>query len=386
MTGMTRFLSFLGVLSFVVLLPGCWSSTEIQDVSYIKALGIDYQDKQFIIYAQLLDFSNIAKTESGGVAGGNAIVWIGKGKGKTYAAAVSDLFKTAQTQLSWGHVSSILLTERVILTQGKSIVEMIGRYPEIRYNTIVYSTRSPLEKILTTTPFFRLSPIASILHNPSLNFKQDSIYPPVLFFKYISRLNEPSATSYLPSLSINSVQWKEGEKPKSLLMINGGFFYYGEHSSGFLPRNKLEGYHWLVPSMKNSPLTITKDGTQYGQLDIGKPKIKITPIVQGSEATFRIDASYRAWLYEYLNPISYNEMTIIAEDIIKKEIMETFLEGLEIGVDPFELGYFLHRKHPQLWKQLSNNGKELVIHPESIESINIHVKIPNNGRYKRQTK
>ncbi|WP_231638483.1 hypothetical protein [Paenibacillus sp. JCM 10914] len=37
----------------------------MQDINYIAALGIDYQDGEFITYVQMLDFATIAKQETG---------------------------------------------------------------------------------------------------------------------------------------------------------------------------------------------------------------------------------------------------------------------------------------------------------------------------------
>jgi spore germination protein KC len=381
----SRVVMFICATAICLSLSGCWSAIEIQSMSYVKALGIDFIDNKFTIYVQLLDFSNIAKSEAGGKANEQAIVWIGKGTGETLVSAITDLFKTAQIRLSWGHVSSIILSERAIHAQGNNIVEMINRYPEIRYNAWVYGTRSPIDKLMATTPFFKLSPLESIMHDPKSNYQQNSIFPPTLFFKYIATYNEPSATSYLPSLGINTVQWEEGQVKKPMLMINGAFFEYGKRTKGFITRGKLEGYHWLIPSMKSAPLEVKKDGEIYGQLVIGHPKLKITPVIHGSEVRFRIKGSYLAGMYEYLVPVSYEEMAKLAEETIKKQIMQTYEEGLNIGVDPFELGHKLRLKHPQLWKKLSHNGSQLVIDAKSIESLDIKVNISFNGKYKRQT-
>ncbi|WP_171056464.1 Ger(x)C family spore germination protein [Paenibacillus sinopodophylli] len=382
----SQILTLFCAIAILLTTSGCWSATEIQSVSYVKAMGIDFVDNQFNVYVQLLDFSNIAKSDAGGKANEQAVVWIGKGKGETLVTAISDLFKTAQFKLSWGHVSSIILTERALYAKGDLLAEMINRYPEMRYTAWIYGTKEPLDKLLAATPFFKLSPLASIMHDPQSNYKQNSTYPPMLFFQYIAIFNEPSGTAYLPSLSLNDTQWEESDVGKPMLMINGAYFEYGNKIKGFIPRAKLEGYHWLVPSMESVPLTLKKHGKIYAQLIVLRPKIKITPIVQEEEVRFRIKVSYVSGLYEYLADISYAEMSRIAEDTIREQIMNTYKEGLKLGVDPFELGHHLRLKHPKLWKKLSDNGKELVIHADSIESLDVKVNIINNGKFKLQVK
>lgn len=82
MIQLSRLLSLVVAVGVCMTITGCWSATEVQNASYAKAIGIDYKDNKFIIYVQLLDFSNIAKSEAGGKANEKAIVWVGKGKGK----------------------------------------------------------------------------------------------------------------------------------------------------------------------------------------------------------------------------------------------------------------------------------------------------------------
>jgi hypothetical protein len=59
------------VLGAVVLfLSGCWDMKSIQDTNYVAALGFDFQDGKYVVYAQLLDFSNVSKPDfsKGGAA------------------------------------------------------------------------------------------------------------------------------------------------------------------------------------------------------------------------------------------------------------------------------------------------------------------------------
>ncbi len=86
-------------LALILLLTGCWDMKEAQNINFITALGVDYADGRFIIYAQLLDFAEIAKHE-GAVETGNGKVWIGKGEGKTIDEALISLYPASQQRTS----------------------------------------------------------------------------------------------------------------------------------------------------------------------------------------------------------------------------------------------------------------------------------------------
>lgn len=78
-------------LALILLLTGCWDMKEAQNINFITALGVDYENGRFVIYAQLLDFSDIAKQE-GAVETGHGEVWIGKSEGRTIDEALISLY------------------------------------------------------------------------------------------------------------------------------------------------------------------------------------------------------------------------------------------------------------------------------------------------------
>ncbi|WDH83217.1 hypothetical protein PUW24_10635 [Paenibacillus urinalis] len=84
-----RILLLCSLLSLMLLLSGCWSTKEVQSINFITTLGVDYRDKQFIAYAQVVDFANIAKQEGPNQVN-EGTIWVGEGKGKTLMLAIYD--------------------------------------------------------------------------------------------------------------------------------------------------------------------------------------------------------------------------------------------------------------------------------------------------------
>ncbi|ARK29654.1 hypothetical protein BkAM31D_07165 [Halalkalibacter krulwichiae] len=122
---------------------------------------------------------------------------------------------------------------------------MINRYREIRYLAWLFSIREPLEEILLATPFFRLSPKASILHNPEQSFRQFSILAPVRLQQFVLDSNEKARTSYIPELSLRKGQWQESNKPKELLRYSGVQVYDLNNYYGRMDLKDLSGMPWL---------------------------------------------------------------------------------------------------------------------------------------------
>jgi len=60
---MKKKIIILSSLATSLLLSGCWDVYEAQRMYYVDGLGIDYKDGQYVIYMQLINFTNVAKFE-----------------------------------------------------------------------------------------------------------------------------------------------------------------------------------------------------------------------------------------------------------------------------------------------------------------------------------
>lgn len=364
---------------------GCWSASDVDGKGYVNVLGIDFKDGQFIAYAQMMDFSSVAKSESGGKSGSNPTNYVGRGIGKSLNNATDDLYRSSQVQLNWGQMSTLIVTESALKAKGFKIIDMINRYPEVRYNTWLYVTKESIEDLVMVNSLFKLSTLYTILHEPRPNYSQYSILPPVTMFKYVASFNEDAKSAYLPCIGLIKDQWKQSDKKLPMPAFKGAYFQKPNGDTAFLNWQQLNGLHWMQKDMKRAPLLVSKDGVDYANLNIGRPKVKIKPILKGDSVTFNITVKLTGSLYEYNEPIAYKDMAEIAQDIVAKQIMKVYKEGFKKGIDIFSLGQVLRHKHPSAWHRLSKDGNQLVIDANSIEKIEVKIAIPYNGKYKRIT-
>ncbi|GGG75250.1 Ger(x)C family spore germination protein [Paenibacillus radicis (ex Gao et al. 2016)] len=368
----------------IFLTTGCWSATEIQSNSYAKALGLDYTDGIYTVYVQMLEFSTVAKGEGGG-GGKVPNIWLGHGSGKTLDMAINELYRTAQMHITWGHITSIVFSER-LLESGNlhKVLDMISRYPESRYTTWVYGTRDSIEELLSTNTIFNESPLSSILHDPLPSYKDESLYPPVLALRFIAELNGKQNRAYLPNVVINKRDWTVNEREQSLHRIDGAFFER-EGKFIYMSHKKLIGFPYLQQKMRRVQVLLEDEkGVIYGSVSVAFPNLKITPVVKGTDVTFRVKARYMAALYEYIEPMSYEDMVRLCEKEVQQYIKTTYEAGIQTGVDVFGLEEKLYRKYPKVWKEVSKNGTAMFLDEHSLAKIDVDVSIAYNGKYKRR--
>lgn len=360
---------------------GCWDAREIQNINYITAFAVDYVKGEYVLYAQMLDFTSVAKQE-GGKPNQSAQVWVSKTTGVSVNDAVDKLYRTAQQSMYYSHINAIIYSEAVLRHGPEVVFDLSNRYREIRYTKWAFSSRDSLEKILSTTPFFNESPLSSILNEPRDNYRQNSFIMPLQFQRFISYFNETGKTSYLPTLKLNDSVWKENLKKHTLLEIDGCVFMdHRGKVKGYMSRDELSGWRWGNPRTIRSLLPITEKGKFIATLVIHKPRVEIEPVIQGDKAYFRLSLTYAGTLNELGQTISKERLEALAEKQIMKEVKKTYEEGLKHDIDVFQLSYSLYLRNPAVWKKLFGAETSFPLNKNSLQSLKVQVKLENTGKY-----
>jgi spore germination protein KC len=379
---MGRLMRFAIVWMFVpVLLTGCWDIKNIQDINYLTAIGIDYADHQYIVYAQMIDFATVAKTEAGKTSQPSQ-VWIGKGKGETLLSAFNDLYETSQLRIFYGQISAVVYSESLMNPKAlEELLDFHSRYYEMRFTPWVFGSQTPIDKILSTTPFFNFSPLMSMLHQPFESYKQKSIIRPLTLREFISNLREPGKTTLLPTLSINDSKWQSGGKARPMLDQNGVFVLHDNKLKGWFEENSIFGVRWTEPHTNRSPLVVRSDGEPQTVLSLENPKVKIHPQITNEKTTYTLHVQLSGNISEIIQTITEAEMEKQAAKQIREEIIQTYKEGLKFNADLLQLEYALYRQKNKEWKKLRGRG-ELELTPESLSNITVDVKLDHSGKNK----
>lgn len=363
-----------------VLLAGCWDNKEVQDINYITALGIDYKEDQYIIYVQMLDFATIARQE-GTKQTETAPIWVGRGTGSTLSDALIDLYTARQQRISWGHVTALVLGESVLVPERLSqVFDMTNRSQEIRYTKWIYGTKDSMEDLFTVSPFFQLSPLHSLLHEPQESYRQFSFIRPIQFVNFIRLYREDAATVVLPSLQITTANWTENLKQHPLLEVNGAFLIQHQTLKGWMQRSDLAGIRWLSTPETRASLVVFSGIKAAGSIYLENPKSAIEIIREGEEVYYRIKLNVDGMVQNIYQKTRIGEMKKLTEASLREEIRNTFLKTAAIHADPYQLGLQLRRADPKLWDELRKEKREM--HQASLREIDVQVSLRYWGQRK----
>lgn len=138
-------------LSF--FLTGCYDYKEINNLAFISAVGIDYQDDEFIITLEILN----DKTDKDSMT---ITTYTKTGKDKSLAKAIEDASSKIVDQANYTHTKLVILSKSVTENYLSRTVDYFLRSTYFRENFYLVSSLSDSpEKVLNTTS--KENPVAS---------------------------------------------------------------------------------------------------------------------------------------------------------------------------------------------------------------------------------
>ncbi|VEF47742.1 spore germination protein XC [Bacillus freudenreichii] len=113
---------------------------------------------------------------------------------------------------------------------------------------------------------------------------------------------------------------------------------------------------------------------------VNKKKIKIKPIVNDNRVKFEMNIKVQAHVSEINEKFTFREAERLAAKRIKKEVMTTYLDALELhdAADIYRLGEQLYRKDVKAWKRISKK-KKIELDKDSLD-VNVEVLVKDSWR------
>lgn len=322
------------------MLNGCGQQSEIDRMFYVHVLGVDIVDNKYEVYVQIINLEGEGSKTDGSAGGGEEAV-VGKAHGETLSDAIFNLYEGSQRKIFWGHLSSIIFSDKFLKEKGiegvQEVIEKLGRFREIRYTVWVLGTPSNLQDLLTTFPTLNLSPIFTKLADPVENYRQSSLVLPVRLNRFIYDYKEPGSTAIIPLIRSFEDYWHGEQTSHGTLKIDGYSFFDKNGFKGFLKNDDILGLRWFQPEAKRVYLCLCKDDQPPIFLVFDDFNLKIKPEVVKGKATFSIHLKVKGNVGELNQNVSKQTLEERAAKQIKEEIKRSYKKGLEIEADVYKI-------------------------------------------------
>lgn len=106
---MKKNLIVLSLIFLILILSGCWSKRELNDLALVAALGIDFIDGEYAISVQVIDPSQVSLKS----ANGQAPVVTYHAEGKTVFEAVRKILALSPRKLYFAHLQLVVVGEEL---------------------------------------------------------------------------------------------------------------------------------------------------------------------------------------------------------------------------------------------------------------------------------
>ncbi|MDW0114439.1 Ger(x)C family spore germination protein [Sporosarcina saromensis] len=364
---MKRKILFL-LLVVMTFLSGCWDSNEPERMLYINGIGVDFKDGKYELYAQIIDFTNIAKTEQ--PSSDQPQMEVGHATGNTVDEAIFNLYHSIDQKVFWGHMSHLVVSEEVMKNvELNPIIDLFIRYRETRYQIWVYTTKDPVDEILLVRPVINRAITLSKLGDPENSYKQESLIDPISIRQLIIDMNEPPHEVKLPLIRIDE-NWQSIKESIKAPVIAGVGVATPNGFKGFIEGDNARGIQWMSNETARGQITFKTDDDHGITVNVEKVKVDIQPVVRKEEVLFDVNVELEATISVIEGAITVDEIRTGVIDKVKKEIKTTYEEALKKDIDVYRLSERVYRKDLKAWDRSHKDGK-LDLHEDSIRKLDV---------------
>ncbi|MGR3764000.1 Ger(x)C family spore germination protein [Rossellomorea sp. NS-SX7] len=370
----------ISIIFSLLFLSGCSGIKNIQDLTYIVTIGMDYDpdDDEYTVYLQGLNFINVAKQETRPTE--TVPTLVGTATGKTMNLAVSKLYRLSRPPLFFGHTKALVLSKNVMEYKFKEVLEDVGRNRSLRPNLLLFTTDQNINELLQTKGLFGYPPVYTVLLTeehiePSL----DDIGP-VSLMSFLRKYYEPMGSATIPILTVNRDAWVT-DAPNPSLLLNGFSLFQSSSYKGTLPSKESIWVEWLLHKKSQIEYGLYMEDELTATFKLSSEKLKVKYNKKAAEPVFTLDVNVEAEMLEKLKEAPYKKVKSALEDSIKKEIQSVYNIGIEKKVDLLNLGEKYYRFRAGQYKELED-GKSFYLSKDSLEKINVNVSISHYNAYR----
>lgn len=386
---MSKYKAICLLMILTLLLSGCWSKRELNELAIVAALGIDKVDNEFEITVQVVDPGEISSKQP---TSGRSPVITYHSKGKTVFEAIRKMTTETARKLYFAHLQIVVLGDELAKEGMAEPLDLVSRDHEFRndFDVIVAHDATADEVLNVLTPIEKV-PANKLLNSLKTSEKTWGTTQSIKIDELINILNNKETSVVMSAIEIHGDK-SAGKDPSnvrksksSVVLKYAGLGVFKEdkfigvlseedsRSLGFL-KDKIDSTIEILACPKEGTVSteITHSKTKIkGKFENGAPKINVFIDVSQNvgEVECTIDLTKQKSIH-YINKKT--------EELIKKRIEETIKTVQQnYRVDIFGFGSELHRTNPKEWKKIKKDW--LTIFQEVPVKVEVHVNTQGLG-------
>lgn len=348
-----------------VMLSGCWSRIELNELAITSATSIDRKGDEWLVSFQVLIPSSIS---SGiGITGGGsgAPVNVYSTIGKTIREANSRSFFESPRKLYFAHNRVIIISEETARRGLNPILDVYLRNMDARETVDVLITPGSARKILEQMMQIQKISGDGIREINHLEAMHTSVLPEVKLFQLAMNLSSDSASAILPEVflsgksDVSSLKVFESTTLPAKIKLGRAAVIKKDKMVGWLSRKEALGVAFLRNDVNRALLTYVCPGEKNKHLTIQliTSGTKLNPSLKDGDLNVKVGIKSKAVLTESdCSSMDLYKPEIIAE--LEKAAEQEILRYTDAGwkasqrlqTDAVGFADMAHRKYRKQWR------------------------------------
>jgi Ger(x)C family germination protein len=359
---MSKFNPLLFLVSSTFLLTGCWDRTEINDMAFVVATGVDKGKKHdFKISIQVplpSSMGGVGSSGGGGGTSGEEPFYVALGTGGNIRMGLEDIQLRLSRKLYFGHRRVTIIGEEMAKAGITEILNSVFIQPQSRLSTLLLVSKGEAVKLLKTQPRMEKYPGEAMREMTKAGLN-------MTVMDALEDLDRPGKDMIVPVVEPTGTM-KKDPKGKEINMQNFALFN-GDKLSFMTNLKESLGVFWLEEKMqrKTMPFSVSKDKEISVRIIDSNVKTEVKVVNDKPVFTLGIKASGILLENEpnlrLEDPETYHYTLSKMEKGIKEQVQALLTHAHSEGVDVFGFGWYLYRNHQQLWqKNWSKNWEQIL--------------------------
>lgn len=368
------FFLFALFIIYSILLTGCSSYRELENLSIMAGLAVDKNEQgKYIITAEVVDLHEGGKD----VKIKRKLI---ECYGDTIVDTTSNLVNIISPKPDWGQLQIIIISQEVAREGIIDILDTLNRHNEARLTIdILISKEKTAKEILDSqiiTTEMRSYEIEKMLDEQTVSLSK---IHRAKTYEIVNDLSEEGISPVLPAIRLIE---NHGEKTAEL---SGSAVFDKDKLIGYLDGEETKSLLFIRDEINSGALVVdTHPGNGNVTLVINASKTKVKPVYSNGEVSINIQIKTKVSLREYgikKNFMDENEILVLkhaAEEKLKANIKNVIRKVQEdYDVDAFGFGNTIYKDMPWLWKEIKPDWDNVF---KSLDvNVNVNIDIRNQG-------
>ncbi|OXM13663.1 Ger(x)C family spore germination protein [Paenibacillus herberti] len=358
------------VLACLLMLSGCWSRRELNDLLIVLGIGIDWADGEYLVSYQVVNPNEISNKSS---TNSRAPGTLFQGRGNTVFEAARSLTARSPRLMYLGHLQMLVVSEEVARRGISGAVDNPLRDHEVRmdYNVVLARGARAEDLLKLYTPLEKL-PTYSMQQSLKVSEKAWAPTVAINMDRMLNMLESDGQQLVLTGIEIVGDREKadkrsnlDGFEPASFYRYRGIGAFKGNRLIGWLNEKESKGYSDLTDILGSTSIEVPCENGHYTGVEVTSSNTQITPEMKNGNITFLVKIHSSGDVVEnsckslnLIDPATFPMLEEKTASVIKDNAMAVVKWSRSHQTDILGFGSLLEKKYPAYWKKAKEEWEQ----------------------------